>query len=206
MKKRGPERSEDRIFFIERQEVTVADFDASGWILDIGGGGEGIIGQMKGAQVVAIDPSRRELEEAAAGPLKIVMDARDLLFLDGAFDVVTSFFTLMYLAGTEHEKVFEEVFRVLASGGRFLIWDADIPQRLEEVQDVVAFYLTVRLPDREIETGYGTKWPTQAQGLPYYREMAERIGFSVSDEWENERVFYLELRKPLEAGGKRESG
>jgi len=45
--------------------------------LDIGGGGEGVIGQMKGKQVIAIDPNRRELEEAADGPLKIVMDARE---------------------------------------------------------------------------------------------------------------------------------
>ena len=37
-------------------------------ILDIGGGGEGIIGKLKGEQVVAIDPNKRELEEAARRP------------------------------------------------------------------------------------------------------------------------------------------
>jgi hypothetical protein len=42
------EVSEDRIFFVEKQQVVVNDFEASGRILDIGGGGEGIIGQMKG--------------------------------------------------------------------------------------------------------------------------------------------------------------
>ena len=39
--------------------------------MDICGGGEGIIGQMKPAQVIAIDLSKRELEEAPPGPLKI---------------------------------------------------------------------------------------------------------------------------------------
>jgi len=33
------------------------------------------------------------LEEAPAGPLKIVMDATDLKFLDSAFDTATAFAT-----------------------------------------------------------------------------------------------------------------
>ena len=196
MSEEHPEVSKDRIFFVEKQEVIVNDFDVSGLILDIGGGGEGIIGQMKGKQVVAIDPSRRELEEAAEGPLKIVMDASEMLFLDDAFDVVTSFFTLMYIQASDHEKTLEEVFRVLVSGGRFLIWDVDLPGCLDEEKDIVAFYLNIKLPDREIDTGYGTKWPEQRQGLPYYMEIAERVGFITSDHKESRRVFYLELRKP----------
>jgi ubiquinone/menaquinone biosynthesis C-methylase UbiE len=196
MSEEHSEVSEDSIFFFEKQEVIVNDFDASRLILDIGGGGEGIIGQMKGKQVVAIDPNRRELEGAADGPLKIVMDAGDMLFLDDSFDVVTSFFTLMYIKGPEHEKIFEEVFRVLVSGGRFLIWDVDLPRCLDEEKDIVAFYLNIKLPDREIETGYGTKWPEQRQGLLYYKEIAGRVGFIASDHKENGRVFYLELQKP----------
>ena len=188
--------SQDRIYFLEKQEVTVNDFDASNFVLDIGGGGEGIIGQMKGKQVVAIDPSKRELEEAADGPLKIVMDAGDMLFLDDAFEVVTSFFTLMYIEGSEHEGIFDQVFRVLESGGRFLIWDVDLPLCLDEEKDLVAFYLNVKLPDREVETGYGTKWPVHSQGLQYYKEIAIRAGFVASAQWENGRVFHLEVQKP----------
>ena len=71
----------ENIFFLEKQEVVVNHFDAAGLILDIGGGGEGVIGQLKGNQVIAIDPNKRELEEAANGPLKIVMDAADFSFL-----------------------------------------------------------------------------------------------------------------------------
>ena len=196
MSEEHSEVSEDRIFFLEKQEVIVNDFDASRLILDIGGGGGGIIGKMKGKQVVAIDPSRRELEGTDDGPLKIVMDAGDMLFLDGAFDVVTSFFTLMYIEGSDHEKIFEEAFRVLVSGGRFLIWDVDLPQCSDEEKDIVAFYLTIKLPNREVETGYGTKWPEQRQGLPYYKEIAERVGFIASNHEESGRVFSLELQKP----------
>jgi len=196
MSEKHSEVSEDRVFLLEKQKVIVNNFDASGLILDIGGGGEGIIGQMKEKQIVAIDPNRRELGEAASGPLKIVMDAGDMLFLDNAFNVVTSFFTLMYIEGSEHEKIFKEVFRVLVSEGRFLIWDVDLPQSLDEEKDIVAFHLNIKLPEREIETGYGTKWPEQRQGLPYYKEIAERVGLTVSDHKESGQVFYLELRKP----------
>ena len=88
---------EERFFLFEQQEVTVHDFESLGYILDIGGGGEGIIGILKGEKVIAIDLWKRELEEAADGPLKLIMDARDLQFLDSTFNTVTAFFTLMYL-------------------------------------------------------------------------------------------------------------
>jgi hypothetical protein len=42
-----PQFSEDQIYFFEKQEVVVHHFDASRFILDIGGGGEGIIGQIE---------------------------------------------------------------------------------------------------------------------------------------------------------------
>src|SRR5690348_1504129 len=86
-----------KMHVFERQDFAVSDFRASGYILDIGGGGEGIIGQMKPSQVIAIDLVKRELEEAPPGPLKIVMDATDLKFLDRSFDTVTAFFSLMYM-------------------------------------------------------------------------------------------------------------
>ena len=50
--------------YFERQEVAIPDFAADGFILDIGGGGEGVIGQLKGNQVISIDPYKEELENA----------------------------------------------------------------------------------------------------------------------------------------------
>lgn len=62
-----------------------------GGILDIGGGGEGVIGLCYGEKVVAIDLRKDELEQAPDGPLKIVMDAKELSFLEDSFDAVASF-------------------------------------------------------------------------------------------------------------------
>jgi len=186
----------ENIFFLEEQEVSINDFDAAGFILDIGGGGEGVIGQLKNDQVIAIDPNRRELEEASDGPLKIVMDASELLFLDNTFQVVTSFFTLMYIKAPQHEKVFKEVFRVLDSGGRFLIWDLEIPQCLDESKEIVAAFLKIKLPDREIQTGYGTRWPEKPKGISHYQNMVEKTGFVFVNQVVNGHVIQMELKKP----------
>ena len=121
-----------KMHIYERQDFVVDDFQASGHILDIGGGGEGIIGQMKPAQVIAIDLSKRELEEAPPGPLKIVMDATDLKFLDASFDTLTAFFSLMYMRPEIQKKAFAEAFRVLRPGGRWMVWDAAIPLAFEK--------------------------------------------------------------------------
>jgi SAM-dependent methyltransferase len=191
------EISEDRLFYFDREEVVVEDFEAAGFILDIGAGGEGVIGRLKQEQVIAIDSSKPELAEAPAGPLKIVMDAADLQFLDESFPTVTSFYTLMYIKGEEaHRQVFREVYRVLAAGGRFLIWDAIFPRRVEEEKDIAVFWLTVRLGEGEVNTGYGALWPKEGRGASYYVALAESAGFGVVSLKEEGQRLFLEVSKP----------
>ena len=190
--------SEDRLFFFEQDEVIIEEIHESGLILDIGGGGEGIIGKLKGRQVIAIDTNKRELEEAAQGPLKIVMDAADLQFLDASFNTVTSFYTLMYIKDIEtHRKVFSEVYRVLTEGGRFLIWDAILPHRKKADKDIAVFTLAVKLGEEEVvETGYGTLWPEEGRRPSYYVKLAREAGFEVALKKEQGQRLFLALRKP----------
>jgi len=187
--------SREQIHRFERQEVTVEDFDTEGYILDIGGGGEGVIGQLKGQQVIAIDISKRELEEAPPGPLKIVMDARDMKFIDESFNTVTVFFTFMYINSSDHQKVLEEAFRVLIPGGRVLIWDGIFPERIDDKKDVAVFPLKVKLPGKEITTGYGVRWPEKEQGVAHYMDLAKNVGFEVISHREKDQWFFLELKK-----------
>lgn len=188
--------SPDKILELERQIVEVGDFPADGLILAIGGGGESVIGQLKGERVVAIDISRRELEEAPGDALKIVMDARDLKFLEGTFDVAASFFTLMYVDESDHRAVFDEVLRVLQPGGRFLVWDAALEPSSDPGKSVVVVPLTVKLPAREIRTGYGVAFPSQVQDLAYYKRLALESRFEVATEHAEQHWFHIVFRKP----------
>lgn len=185
----------EQMFAIDQQKVVVKDFECQGYILDIGGGGEGIIGVLKGEKVIAVDKRKDELEEAPDGPLKIVMDAKDLQFLDNTFEIVTSFFTLMYITKKDHKKVFEEVWRVLKHQGNFLIWDVVIPPQGDRSEKLFVVPLTALVHDKEIQTGYGVAWKDRNQDVTYFEGLARDIGFNVVEKMINDQNFYLHLKK-----------
>lgn len=199
-KKKGNEKLLNQImefiqgftYSVETQSIELDLIETDGFILDIGGGGRGIIGKLNGKQVVAIDKNKRELEETQNEALKVVMDATDLKFLSESFDVCTSFFSLMYVPKNTHQKVFKEVHRILKENGRFLLWDVEIPKR---VGDYKAFMvrLDVRLPKGEIETGYGVKW--QEQNIKHFKELSRKSNFRIINEWSKGDIFYLEMSK-----------
>jgi SAM-dependent methyltransferase len=190
-----PRIDPQRIHRFQRQEIEVHDFPAEGWILDVGGGGEGIIGRIKGSQVVAIDLYARELKGTPPGPLKIVMDATKLGFLDSSFRTATCFFSLMYMGEDIQEKVFQELARVLEPGGRLHIWEVVIPTRLDPAKDVALFPFLFRLPGEEVETGYGTFFPGRNHDAEYFKAVAGKSGFSVVSSRAQASSFYLELKR-----------
>ena len=186
---------EEKVQFIEPQKIDLTDVELKGRILDIGGGGEGIIGQLKGEQVVAIDRREGELKEAAPGDyLKIIMDAKDLQFLDETFDTTTAFFTLMYIPLSNHQKVFQEIYRVTKKGGEFVIWDFIIPNRGISDKDLYGLYLEVKIGKKKISTGYATKWEKE-QDLEYYLNLGTSIGFKIVEEKMMDQMFYIRFQK-----------
>lgn len=170
--------NENTLYYFDPVNIELLDFPSNGFILDIGGGGEGMIGRLKGNSVIAIDVSRQELEEAPGGPLKIVMDACDLKFLDASFNTVTAFFSLMYIKNMEdRRKVFAEVMRVLRPGGIFRVWDVDLSNRPDTDREIYIVSLRCRVGSVEVETGYGQKWPEQPYGEEDFTNMAVEAGF-----------------------------
>jgi ubiquinone/menaquinone biosynthesis C-methylase UbiE len=185
----------DNLYFLEDQYIELHDFDAEGLILDVGGGGEGVIGELKKDQVIAIDKNRQELEEAPDGPLKIVMDATDLHFLDQSFLTVTVFFSMMFIPMNDHQKILSEITRVLKPGGRFLLWDISVIEPFNLSKSHFAFHLKVKLTHTTIMTGYGHPWPEKTQDMDYYKDLIEKSGFNLINEKSSGLTFFCEFAK-----------
>lgn len=185
----------ERMYEVKNQKVTIERELNADRILDIGGGGEGIIGQCYGNRVIAIDPRKDELEEAADGPLKIVMDARKLAFLDNSFDAVTSFFTLMYVNNADIEKVFDEIYRVLKKDGEFILWDVVIPRYDGGIKDIFVAQLEVKVMNKVINTGYGVSRKEKEQDSDYFADAGKKAGFKVIKVKQQDQIFKIIFRK-----------
>ena len=190
------EELDDKVHIFPKVELTIEDFESSGYILDIGGGGEGVIGQLKGKDVVAIDFQEEELKEAADGFLKIVMDARDLQFLDETFSAATAFFSMMYVHNREDQKkIFEEAWRVMKPNGIFHLWDVDLSTRPETNKEFFLVHLVYQIGEAVTETGYGQRWPEELRGVEHYVEMGKEVGFQPTRIEKKKNTFYLKLIK-----------
>lgn len=186
----------NEICFFDPVELCMRPISTDGYILDIGGGGEGIIGRLMGSSVVAIDCREDELIEAPNGPLKIVMDARHLTFLDCTFSAATAFFSLMYFdAEVDLRRAFEETFRVLKPGGRFHVWDVDVPEVPKTGKPVYAVQLKCLVHGVSCETAYARPWPKEARNSNYYKRVAEAAGFQHLDTGMSGCTFRLMFRK-----------
>lgn len=184
-----------RIFAIKEQKVNLSNIRLEGLILDIGGGGQGVIGQFKKDKVIAIDHNKRELEEAPEGGLKIIMDAGELKFLNNTFDTVTSFFTFMYILKSEHQKIFKEIYRVLKKDGNLVLWGVRIPKRENRIYEMFSLPLKIKINDIELDAGYGVFWGKKEQSLEYFQKSSKKVGFSEVEFISDDQIFYLRVKK-----------
>ncbi|HHY63279.1 MAG TPA: GNAT family N-acetyltransferase [Bacillota bacterium] len=175
--------------------INLSGLTAPGLVLDVGGGGEGIIGSVLGRQVVAIDILREELEESSNDALRLVMDARSMQFLDGSFDEATCFFSLMYMSPESIPRVLSEIFRVLAPGGRLRIWDAEIPPA-KPGDDLFIIELKIVTGAGATTCAYGVGWPDKSQNCSAIAHIAQDCGFELLGQAESGQTFYLSLLKP----------
>jgi hypothetical protein len=150
----------------------------AGRILDIGGGGEGVIGRLHGARVVAADLRLDELTETPPGPRKVVLDARRLPFAAGSFAAATAFFSLMYLNEARDQlAVLLETARVLPPGAELHLWEVDLARLPHTEQRVFVLPLHIRAGKVEISTGYGALLPPLPHGKAHYQRLAAVAGF-----------------------------
>ena len=182
---------------VHQQVVRVEDvFGDKDRILDLGGGGAGVIGQLRGQQVTAVDIRQDELDESPPGPIKVVADAKALPFPDGSFDTVTAFFFLMYVPAADRAAVLREAHRVLCPGGTLHVWDAVIPARGERTQELFVVPVRAELPDQTITTAYGVPWKGREMSGDSIARMARDVGFAVTAIAQEGETFRLTLTRP----------
>lgn len=152
-----------------------------GFVVDIGGGGEGVIAKACGRETVGVDIRKGEIGEAKSrGAVAnwVLCDACSMPFRNGTFDVATFFFSLMYMKTFERKQtVLLETRRILKSDGLLCLWDAII----QAESDVYMIFVEAILPDREkIYTGYGVKGKEKEQSLEVINKLADEAGFKVT--------------------------
>jgi len=186
-----------RFHVVPPQTVEVADsFRDSDLIIDLGGGGEGVIGQLRGRQVVAVDLRKAELDETPAGPIKVVADARNLPFPDDSFEAATSFYFLLYVRNSERGAVLREAYRVLVPDGRLHVWDALVPPLGTSTARLFVVSVCAKLPGRTLRTMYGVPWHDRAMSAASITAEARAAGFQVASTTTSGQTFHLVLSKP----------
>lgn len=172
--------------------------ELNGNILDIGGGGEGIIGRLYREQVTAIDNRQEELDEAPDGFEKLLMDATDLRYADSSFDHVTFFFALMFMSTEEQKQAIMEAARVLKDSGEIHIWDCDIASAYPKPFCVD---VEIQLPTEHITTTYGVG-KLDTQDISSIAKMCEDAGLTPIAQSEKENYFHMVLQKNVTRGSK----
>lgn len=165
--------------------------DLIGSILDIGGGGEAVIGQIYGDNVLAIDISQKELDEAPDCCQKQLMDARDLHFPDESCDNITFFYSLMYMTEKTQRKSILEAVRVLKSGGSICIWDSDIDSAYP---NPFVVHLDICSGDSLIHTSYGIVKPGKQSSETILRFLKD-AGISIASFQKEKGQFYIACKK-----------
>ncbi len=165
-------------------------------ILDIGGGGEGIISKIYKEKVVAIDNRIDELNEIIETlSLKIVMDATKLDFINDQFERATAFFSFMYMSDLEIKSAVREVYRVLKDNGVFEIWDIEMPSISDTEKDTFIAQLDIKYEDKAVTTGYGVQLKVE-HNSSYISDLLIKSGFKIEQLVLNENgSFYIEVKK-----------
>lgn len=164
--------------------------EINGSILDIGGGGEGVISRIYPEQVVAIDNRLEELEEAPKGVIKLVMDARSMTFTEECFDNVTLFYSFMYMQKSDYHKVASEIVRVLKPYGHLYVWDADIT----EANPFLA-HLEIEYPDHILNTTYGIYKEDAEHNSEYFKGFLKGYNLKMLIEKSENGHFYQKWEK-----------
>ncbi len=186
---------QDRIIETELQEIIIDKKEFNGIMLDVGGGGEGIIGKVYGKKAVSIDKLENELDETQNEAVKMVMDACSLNFEDDSFDAAAFFYSLMYMTVDDKQKALSEAARVLKSDGFIEIWDSIVPEYNGGKKDVFIAHISAEILGETIKTSYGVGMEGKQQTPENIEKILIDIGLSIAEKKLTKDAFYIKAVK-----------
>ncbi|OEH86675.1 hypothetical protein BHU72_10535 [Desulfuribacillus stibiiarsenatis] len=171
-------------------------------VLDVGAGGESVIFRSLGREIYGLESAEEEMnitrekgiEDIVGAKIHWIQgDAREMPLDDRQFDVVTSFFTCMYMRDTENkQKMLNECYRVLKADGVLYLWDFSITT----LKQVFVGKLEILLPgDQAVSVSYGIGGEEKEQSLEGMKEIAANAGFTLLQEEVNSPYFFLKFGK-----------
>ena len=177
-------------YFVHPKQIIKISKIPSGNLLDVGGGGEGVIAQIGRSLITAVDLHQSEIDEAkphAPDANWLCADASDLDFPDNHFDGATAFFSGMYMNDEVLKTVFKEVHRLIPEDEKFWIWDAVISYEIGPF----IIPLEIHIPSgRIISTGYGKRTVENDRTASDVIKILTDIGFD-SDIKNDEEIWYF---------------
>lgn len=174
------------------QEIAFRRLPGSGLVLDLGGGGEGIVSRIEGSRVCAVDVNLNEIREAqiyGSSPQWLAGSGESLPFRKEVFEAAAIWFSLEYMTKWEMKRAaIQEAFRVLKRKGTLSVMSSKVVCREER------FLLMLRytLPDGGVyESGYGV-WGNQGQTMEKIGRIIEQTGFLLTTRDDNGHWFHME--------------
>ena len=184
----------EEFFKYPRQTINIQAIP-SGSILDVGGGGEGIIAQIGKKNVTAVDKLQSEIDEAkphAPEATWILADATNLDFLDHHFDNATAFFSGMYMTEEVFVNVLQEIYRILPNNGELWIWDAVISY---EIGPFIIPIHVITPSGKAIETAYGKRRVTNDRPVDLVSKFLTRVEFTPEIVTSNQFWYLIKAKK-----------
>lgn len=186
--------TDDKIIW---NHIQLEDIDAE-LVLDVGGGGEGLVSRIATERVCAVDIKFSEVLEARIyDPSSnwFVSDAQHLPFRNDLFDLVTFWFSLMFMRDDDTKRrALREAFRVLRHGGLLHIMASNISGDI----DPFFFRAIFTLPDGTLsKIGYGVRGG-QEQTVTKMSMFVDEIGFEVELAESHDSWFIIKAHRPVQ--------
>jgi ubiquinone/menaquinone biosynthesis C-methylase UbiE len=158
-------------------KIVLEDLPDCELILDIGGGGEGLVSRIGGNKVCVVDYRISKIREAqihGAPANWIVADGCRLPFKDDIFNLVTLWFSLGYMSTWDTKKeVVSEALRTLRKECCISILDS----RIDCKEEKLLIHILFTLPDGAVsKIGYGVRG-NQNQTIGSIQSLLENVGF-----------------------------